>query len=237
MTNNKVGIIVQARTGSTRLPNKMIMDIEGKTLFEHIIERLTYTNYKNDIILATTNKERDDVLVDLSRKLNISHFRGSEDDVLERFLGATKQYNLDIIVRICGDNPFVDPKCINQMVKYLIENKVDYVGSHHEKGWPGGSGSEVITKEALFRIDDLCKDIRYREHVTLFAREHQDLFKTYNLDAPLYLLRPNLKLTVDTIEDLNFVRSIYKRLYHPKKFFELREVITLIDKEPSIISN
>ena len=86
MTNNKVGIIVQARTGSTRLPNKMIMDIEGKTLFEHIIERLTYTNYKNDIILATTNKERDDVLVDLSRKLNISHFRGSEDDVLERFL-------------------------------------------------------------------------------------------------------------------------------------------------------
>ena len=169
--------------------------------------------------------------------MNISHFRGSEDDVLERFLGATKQYNLDIIVRICGDNPFVDPKCINQMVKYLIENKVDYVGSHHEKGWPGGSGSEVITKEALFRIDDLCKDIRYREHVTLFAREHQDLFKTYNLDAPLYLLRPNLKLTVDTIEDLNFVRSIYKRLYHPKKFFELREVITLIDKEPSIISN
>ncbi len=237
MINPKIGIILQARMGSTRLPNKMLMLIEGKTLLEHVIKRLKHSKYSQNIVLATSDKERDKVLVENAKKLGVLSFIGSEDDVLDRFLGSAKKFDLDIIVRICGDNIFVDPKCIDQIVDYLIKNKLDYVGSFHEKGWPGGSGAEVITKEALFKIDELCKDIKYREHVTLFAREHQDLFKIHNLDAPLNLLRPNLKLTVDTPEDLNFVRNVYKKLCNTKNFFELNDVINLIDKEPSIISN
>ena len=237
MANYKVGIILQARMGSTRLPNKMLILIEGKTLLEHIIERLKHSKYSKNIILATSDRERDKVLVEHVKNLKVLTFRGSEEDVLDRFVNAINKFNLDIIVRICGDNVFVDPKCIDQIVDYLIKNKLDYVGSFHENGWPGGSGAEVITKEALFKINNLCKNIKYREHVTLFAREHQDLFKFYNFDAPLNLLRPNLKLTVDTPEDLNFVRNIYKKLYNQKKFFELNDVINLIDKEPSIVSN
>ncbi len=240
MIDPKIGIILQARMGSTRLPNKMLMLIEGKTLLEHIIGRLKHSKYSKNIILATSDKERDKVLVENAEKLGILTFTGSEDDVLDRFLGAVNKFDLDIVVRICGDNPFVDPKCIDQIVDYLIRNKIDYVGSFHEKGWPGGSGSEVITKEALFRIDNLCKDMKYREHVTLFAREHQDLFKTHNFDAPSSLLRlsrPSLKLTVDTLEDLNFIRNIYKKIYNKEKPFDLKEVIYLLKREPSIIEN
>ena len=237
MINLKIGIILQARMGSVRLPNKMLLDVQGKTLFEHVIERLKHSRYSKNIILATSNQERDNVLVEEAKKLGILTFTGSEDDVLARFLGVVNKFNLDIVVRVCGDNVFLDPNGIDQMVDYLIKNKADYVESHHEKGWPGGSGAEVITKEALFKIDKLCKSLKYREHVTLFAREHQDLFKIHNFDAPSSLSRPNLKLTIDTLEDLNFVRNVYKILYHPGKIFELNEVINLIDKNPSIVSN
>jgi len=237
MANQKIGIVLQARMGSVRLPNKMLLDIEGKTLLEHVIERLKHSKYSQNIILATPDKERDFTLVEHAKKLNVLTFTGSEDDVLDRFLGAVKKFDLDIVVRVCGDNIFLDPNGIDQMIDYLIKNGLDYVGSHHEKGWPGGSGAEVITKEALYKIDNLCKDLKYREHVTLFARDHQELFKIHNFDAPLNILRQNLKLTIDTIEDLNFVKRVYKRFHNTKKLIKLIDVVNLIDKDPSIISN
>jgi spore coat polysaccharide biosynthesis protein SpsF len=234
-----VGIVVQARTGSTRLPNKMVMVIEGKTLFEHIIERLKYTRYKENIVLATTDKDRDDILVDLSNKLGIKNFRGPEDDVLARFLGATKTYNLDIIVRVCADNPFIDPEGIDKLVDYLKETKADHVDSYHEKGWPSGAGAEAITRDALFRIDDLTKDLKYREHVTLFARDpaNADRFITKKLDAPEEILRPKLKLSVDTQDDLEAARRVYKILYQPGKIIPLKSMVKLTDDHPEILLN
>jgi len=239
----KVGIIIQARTGSTRLPNKMIMDLEGKTLFEHIIERLTYTNYRDNIILATTTKERDDILFGLSSKLGIYGFRGSEEDVLERFLGATKQYGLDIIVRVCADNPFIDPEGIDLIVDYREKVNADHVDTYHEKGWPSGSGSEVITKEALLKIDELTKNesvknLTYRENVTLFARDPQNkhLFRTGHVDAPLEILRSDLKLSVDILDELEAVRKVYKALYKPGSIISLREMIKFIDENPDVMS-
>ena len=236
---DKTGIVVQARNGSKRLPNKMIMDLEGKTLFEHIIERLMYTKFKDEVILATTTKERDDILIELSKKLGIYHFRGSENDVLERFLGTTKQYNLDLIVRVCADNPFIDPEGLDMLVDYRNNINADHVDSYHEKGWPSGSGSEVITREALFKIDKLTKDLKYRENVTLFARDPDNahLFKTGHLDASLEILRPDLKLSVDTLDELEAVRKIYKSLYKPGKIIPLRDMIGFLDKNPDIMSN
>lgn len=238
----KTGIVVQARTGSTRLPNKMVMDIEGKTLFEHIIERLTYTKYKDEIILATTKEERDNILVELGKKLKISYFRGSEDDVLERFLGVTKEYGLDVIVRVCADNPFIDPEGIDLLVNYRKEINADHVDSYHEKGWPSGAGSEVITREALFKIDKLTSNLedkmKYRENVTLFARDPRNahLFKTGHLDAPLEILRPGLKLSVDTLDELEAVRKIYAAFYKPGKIIPLKEMVRFIDDNQDIMS-
>ena len=138
MIYHMIKTIIQVRLGSTRLPGKVLKEVCGKPLLQHIIERLDYSKYANDIIIATTTKTIDDKIVELAKHLGISVFRGSESDVLDRYFKAAKEYNADVIVRITSDCPLIDPKTTDRVIKYYTDNeeKFDFVSNVHERSFP-----------------------------------------------------------------------------------------------------
>ena len=142
----KVSAIIQARMGSSRLPGKAMMKLEDKSLLEHVVLRVKKSKKIDEIILATTKKSEDDVLVDLCKKLKVLTFRGSEQNVLSRFYFAAKYFNANIIVRITADDPFKDPSIIDSVInKFIVHKKYDYVSNNMVPTFPLGLDVEVFS--------------------------------------------------------------------------------------------
>lgn len=232
----KVVGIIQTRMGSTRLPGKTMMNIEGKHMLEHLIDRVKRSETLDSIVVATTNKTEDDVIVDLAEKCGVNWFRGSEGDVLDRYAKAAEKFNADIVVRVCADNPLTDPFEIDKLVRHHINTNADYSYNNlpHPKGLPDGAGAEVISIDVLNKIHKLATEQPHREHVTLFILDNPVLFHIERLDADTRLRRQEFRLDVDYKEDLEFIREIYKRLYKPGEIIKLKEVIDLLDKHPEL---
>lgn len=233
----KIVGIIQARMGSTRLPGKSMMKIVGKPLLEHVIKRVKKCKTLDCIVVATTKKKEDDVIVNLAEKLGVCWFRGSENDVLDRFLKAAEKFNANIIVRICADNPLIDPEEVDRLVKHHLETNADYSYNHipYPEGLPDGAGAEVLTIDTLRKVHKLATKQEHREHVTLYILENLDLFRTERLSAKPELRKPQYRLDVDYMEDLEFIREIYRRLYKPGKIIKLKDVIKLLDKQPELL--
>ncbi len=205
--NTHAGIILQARLGSTRLPGKALARIGSRTILEHCIARLMAAG-DGEVVLATTDRREDDVLAALARSLGARVFRGSEDDVLERMAGAVARFGYEYVVRATADNPAVDLDSAGRLLRALQDYGADYA---IESGLPYGATVEAMTRDALFRAAagaDLESD---REHVTPFIRRRLDEFHVVQLAAPRGLMRPDLRLTVDTREDLLYMRELYAR--------------------------
>lgn len=151
----KVVAIIQARMGSKRKPGKSMADLAGKPLLYRFIERVVRAKTLDEIVLATTRKKEDDVLVGISKELNISFFRGSENDLIDRYYQAAKQFKADIVVRLCADNPVIEPGEIDRIVEYHLQSDNDFSSNTHNidnNGYPDGLGAEVynfITIEKL----------------------------------------------------------------------------------------
>lgn len=195
----KTGIILQARMGSSRLPGKVLKYIGPKTILDHIIFRLSYLRHTAKVVIATSIHPRDDILKFYSRSRSVSFFRGSEQDVLERYYLCAKQYGFHHVVRLTGDNPFVDVEEVDRLIECHLGAYADY--SHSFDTLPVGCGAEIFTFAALERSFFCGHKANHREHVNEYIQENPDLFLIAVPEVPLTKKRPDIRLTVDTGED------------------------------------
>ncbi|MDI6704177.1 MAG: glycosyltransferase family protein [bacterium] len=228
----KIGAIIQARMESERLPGKVLMDIEGHPMLWHIIERLKRISTLDILVVATSYKNNKGIL-DVARKCGIEYFVGEEDDVLKRYIDASKRFNIDPIVRATGDNPLLAIEVVDRMVHHHIETSADCTTMDV---LPLGLGTEVLSIKALIKTHSCLEKTHYhREHVSTFIHERPDMFRLEILETEPYLRRPELRLTVDTIEDLTLIREIYRRLYKEGEIIDISEVINLLDKRKELL--
>jgi len=216
--------IIQARTGATRLPNKVLSDICGKTMLERVMVRVLRSKITTAIV-ATTRSSMDDAIVGLCKIKGWASFRGDEEDVLDRFYWAAIVYDADIVVRICADCPLIEPEIINAAIDTFNYHKVDYVSNKLEPSYPLGLDVEVFKFGALKQAFE--EDKKYREHVTpyIYKSGKFSLFPLINI-----INLSQFRWTVDTPEDLEFVRKIYG--YFRRDDFTWLQVLELLNKHP-----
>ena len=221
----KIGAIIQARLGSERLPNKALLPLPfngGPTLLQHVITRAKAARSIDTIIVATTEKPADNAIYTFCQNNQIDCFRGSENDVLERFYTAAKKYNLDIVVRLTGDNPFIMPPVINDAISKHSAEGVDYTIT---EGLPLGTNIEVISFQALERAAREATDALDREHVTPYIRRERG-FKRQSINYTSVL--NTLRLTVDYPSDYALANLLYDRLYQQNKHFSFTDIEQLL---------
>lgn len=237
MEKNKIkkmiGIIIQARTGSKRLPNKVIKKIEKRTVLEHVIERVKKVENCSNVILATTDKKEDNILEKIAKKMDIAVFRGSENDVLDRYYKTAKLFNIDPIVRITADCPLIDPKIIEKVIKFYIQGDYDYVSNVHPVSYPDGQDVEVFSFKALKKAWKEAKSDFDREHVVDYIVKNHQVFKMGNVANNKDI--SSIRLTSDEKEDMILIKKIYKELYDKNHFFGLEEILQLFEKKPELI--
>ena len=228
-----LGAIIQARVSSTRLPQKVIKKIEGKTVLEHLILRAKKVKNCDKVILATTDKKDDDVLGKIAKELNVLAFRGSENDVLDRYYQAAKLFKIDPIVRITADCPLLDPKIVEKVIDFYFSGNYNYISNTHPPTFPDGMDVEIFNFKSLEKSWKKAKLRSEREHVTAYIFKNPKLFKigniTYEKDFS------HLRLTLDEKEDLILIRKIYKELYPKNPFFGLEWVLELFKRKPELI--
>ncbi len=203
----QAGIILQARFASSRLRGKAVASLGTRTILEHCLRRLIQAGVAR-VVLATTTEAEDNELAAAATRLGAGVFRGDRDDVLKRFADAARTFDLDPVIRATADNPAVDVQAPGRVLAALRQTQADYL---REEGLPIGAAVEGMTAEALDRAARLATDPYDREHVTPFLLKRRDLFRVTCMDAPVPLRRPGLRLTVDTADDLAWVRELFAR--------------------------
>lgn len=231
----KIAAILQARMGSSRFPGKVLSDIAGKPLLSHIVERVQATEKIRDIILATTTLPGDDELAFFAAKKSIYCYRGEVDDVLTRFYGAARQFKADVIIRICCDDPLIDPVMLHDLLEMHLQTKSDYTSTSHLRTFPMGVEAEIFNYDVLEKAFNYADKKYEREHVTPYFYEHPDLFKLSFLEATGKLRRPDLRLTIDTPEDMRLIQAIFSCLHVNGRLFQTGDVIDLLDSHPELL--
>lgn len=227
--------IVQVRMGSTRLPKKALKEILGKPMLWHIINRVKNSGLIEDVVIACTNKGEDDAIEDFAKKNSIAYYRGSTDDIVDRFYYAAKIAKADIIIRLWGDCPLIDSKLIEKVLKKFIKNHYDYANNSNPATYPVGMNFEIYTYEALERIWKGTCDPFYREYPFEYVYKHGDLFKTLfdkNKDN-----LSHIHLTVDYEEDFKIITQIYESLYVKNSNFDLNDILYLIQEKPDMLNS
>lgn len=204
MTEN-AAIVLQARMGSRRLPGKSLALVAGRTVLEHCIERLQAQSGMR-VVLATTTREEDDLIEREGIRLGVEVCRGPDEDVLGRFVMVAERFALTDVVRATADNPAVDMDAPRRVIEIRRRSRADHVV---EKGLPYGATVEAISAEALFRAATLTSDAKDREHVTTFLRR-DPRFIALRVDAPVAVCHADLRFTIDTGEDLAFMRALFE---------------------------
>ncbi|WP_409068650.1 cytidylyltransferase domain-containing protein [Clostridium sp. FAM 1755] len=227
--------IVQARVGSTRLPEKVLKKICGKTVLEHDIDRLKQVKNLNKIVIATTTLDEDSKIEKLVAKLGIDCFRGSSEDVLSRYYFAAKKYKADVIVRVTSDCPLIDYNTSDRIIQYYLDNldKYDYASNTIERTYPRGLDTEVFSFEALEKSYNKAKKQYEREHVTPYIYENIDKFRIIQYKNENNY--SNYRWTLDTEEDYKLINTIYNSLYKENQLFSFNDILKFIDKNPHLI--
>ena len=214
---------------SSRLPLKAFADIHGKPLIQRLLERLAEKIPLEQIVICTSENKQDDILEKFANNSNIKCFRGDELDVMGRFLLAAKKYNAKTIVRVTGDNPLTDPYMLIEMLEEHFENNADYT---YDEDLPVGTRSEIIDVEALRKVHDNLSSPENSEYMT-FMLKRPDKINTFRYEFKNQnLKRPELSLTIDTNEDLDLVRQLFK--YFETKLPGLEEIIRYLDSIPEL---
>ena len=233
-----IAAIVQARIGSSRLPGKILMDLAGKPMLHHVVDRLSYSKLINKTVIATTVLPEDDRTEEYCTANNFNCFRGSSSDVLSRYYEAAVKFGADIIIRITSDCPVIDPIIIDRMLSSFLgsrkEERLDYMSNVIERTFPRGLDAEIFTFPALEKTNREASEDFEREHVTPFIYRHPELFKLRNFSNQPDLSRH--RWTVDTEEDLRLIKEIYKELYRPGKLFVSDDILRLFERRPELFS-
>jgi len=231
----KTVAIIEARMKSTRLPGKVLRQIGEKSSIEHIVERLKEVKDISNICIATTKHKSDDVIEEFASSRNYHVYRGSEEDVLSRVIGAAEALSAEIIVEITGDCPFVDPILVDQYLEILLSNGLDYVSNNIVASYPDGFDVQVFSTEALKRSSKAAITQAEREHVTMHIRQNPQIFRTLNIIAPKPFRHPNLSVTLDTKEDLEVLRLISEN-FRENGMPDHMEIIKFLLANPEISS-
>jgi len=203
--------VIQARLGSQRLPEKMLANLGGHSLLEWVVTRVRRSTMLDEVIVATTEESRDDRLAAECERLGVSVIRGSTADVLSRFAKAVEEDAADAVVRICADNPFIDPACIDQLVREYRKSGAEYAFNHRPHGncnYADGFGAEILSRGLLDKLQSSQLSSRHREHVTLAVVDGTIPARTHACSAPKGLARPDLRFDVDWSEDLDWLRTL-----------------------------
>jgi len=224
--------IIQARMASTRLPGKIMMDISGEPLLGRVVRRTRQARTLNLVVVATTDQPVDDVVQQFCREAGILCFRGNEDDVLDRFYQAAKQFEADVIVRLTADCPLLDPLVIDKVVRTFCAGDYDYVSNTLEPTYPDGLDTEVFRRLALEQAWREASLKSEREHVTPYIWKRPALFHVANVEHDQNL--SDQRWTVDVPEDLEFVRRIYRYL-EAIPSFGMAEVMMLLREHPELL--
>lgn len=222
--------ILQARMSSTRLPAKVLTKIVGKPMLLLQLERLKRSNLMDKLVVATTESSSDDIIVELCNANEISFFRGSEDDVLDRYYNCAKQFDPDYIVRLTGDDPLTDPELIDSMIEKIKLLGCDAITNSLKPTYPEGLDITIIKYEVLREAWMKSKLMSEREHVTPYIFDPINEFSVSHYQQKKDL--SSLRWTVDYEEDIEFMRLIYKSLYSNNKNFSTKDIYELIEKKP-----
>ena len=226
--------IVQARMGSTRLPNKVMQPIgENMPMIGALLLRLSRSKEIDKIILATSNDPRNQPLVEYVDKLGFDVFKGSENDILDRYYQVATKYGADVVVRITGDCPLVDWQAIDQTIQYHVKGKYDYVNNRSKPAFPDGLDVEVITYSTLKNAFNNAILPSEKEHVTYYVRQRKDKFKLGYFYSTKDL--SHMRWTVDESEDFILVEKIYKNLYKNNPKFSMKDVLELLNNKPELL--
>ncbi len=227
----RIVAIIQARMNSTRLPGKVMKEMVGKPMIELLIERVRQAKEVTAVWLATTTKRADDVLAAWARKKRVPCFRGSEDDVLDRYKETARRARAEVIVRITGDCPLIDPIVIDTVVTEFRKRKVDYAAVNRRiNTYPDGLDVEVCSSAALFRAWQEAKLPSEREHVTPYIWKHPRKFRLFILkNAVDYSAH---RWTIDDRLDFEFVKAVYEHLYRPQKMFRMGDILRFVKEHP-----
>ena len=220
-----IGIIIQARINSKRLPKKILMNLGDKPLLKFILDRLKSLEYKADIVVATTNNVKDDIVEAFCMSNNIKCFRGSEDNVLERYYKCAASYQYDHIVRLTADNPFIDIEELDNLIKLHLGSDADY--SYSFELLPVGVGLEIFSFETLKNSYIEAKKANHLEHVNEYVLENTSLFNISKLVTPEDKNRPDIRLTIDTEED--YKKACYIVKHSTGKAITTNEAIKLAE--------
>ena len=234
----KKGIVIQARTGSSRLHNKILLPFYGQERIIDILIRNIKEGYPQlPVILATTTRAQDDVLADVARQSGIQCYRGEENNVLKRFIGAADEFGLDYIIRVCSDNPFLQVDTFATLFEEAETDLADYIAYGFSNGRPTikshlGLFSELASVAALRRIVELTQDMYYLEHVTNYMYTHEREFNIRLLSLPYYLEgRTDLRFTLDTPDDFVLLRELYA-FWYERTDRTVKALLGLVESEP-----
>ncbi len=230
----KIIVIIQARMGSTRLPGKVMKDLYGKSVLAHEIERVKQSKIIDDIVIATSTHNKDDIIEKEALYIGVKCYRGSEDDVLSRYYYAAKENHADVVIRITSDCPLIDPNVLNEMIQFYNCNKYDIVtngGSDLSKRtYPRGLDIEIFNFKVLQEAFLNATEKYRREHVTPYIYENTEKIYYYqnSIDYSKY------RWTLDTEEDWKLIETIYGYLYKGNHDFYLDHILELMNKYPEL---
>lgn len=233
------GIVIQARSGSTRLPAKILLPFDGqRRILDIIIENISHECPDKKIVLATTTNPADDRIAEIAQQKGILCYRGSENDVLSRFIGAADRFDIDRLIRVCSDNPFLRADSFNELFRaHDADPMADYVAFAFPDGRPTikshlGLYAELATADALRRAAASTREQLYIEHVTIYLYTHPDQFRCHYLQLPERLKeRLDIRLTLDTKEDFNILHRLYRQ-FDESSDKSVESLISLIDANP-----
>lgn len=234
LTDSRIGFLIQARMGSTRLPGKILMNILEKPILSHIIDRVQELDTKYLFVVITSNTKKDDIVEEYCKKNSILLYRGAEDDVLDRYYQAAKLFRLEHIVRLTGDNPLVDSSNLKKLLDEHLNDNADYSSNKSEvdSKMPIGAGAEIFSFSALERSWREGKKPHHREHVNEYILENRHLFRILRVDpvSDYSEICLNLRLTVDTVDDFHAVEKIFLLLRKNQMPVNLNNICILANK-------
>lgn len=231
-----IGIIIQARTGSSRLPKKVLMKLPHNskiTVLQQVIRRVKKLKDINQVIIATTKKEKDDIIVNISRKEKVNYYRGSENNVLKRYYLAAKKFQLDIIIRVTSDCPCIDPEIIKQLLDFHKKSKSDFTSNCITKTFPHGVDAEVFTFSTLESAYQNATLDYEKEHVSEYILKHPKKYKIASYKASKKYYFPDIRITLDTKEDYVLMCLLYDFL-QKKPLFLTKDIIQFFKCHPWI---
>lgn len=224
----KIAATIEARMTSSRLPGKPMMEVCGRPILGHLVERLKVVESIDVIVLATTTNHTDEIMAAYASSIGIEVFRGDENDVMGRVINAGKSVNADVIVEITGDCPIIDPQIVEQAIRLYRGNTYDYVGNQHVRSYPDGMDVQVFALETLIKSELMTSKPLDREHVTLHIRNNPQLFSHLNLVAPPEQHWPDLGLTLDEQSDFDLLKVIIENFHDKNPLFSCLDVVRFL---------